>query len=500
LVAFLIQRRREVARPPGIWATMKNGKRVAFGVVFATLLAVVTLAGLETLASFYVPPWPARAMNPRPPAPVRVLGPAFKNQPWLADPDNSWGMRDRERTIAKPPGAVRAIFVGDSFVESRFTPLSLPAAVEARLLPAAGTFEAVNLAVGATDPRSYYFRIRDVALDLQPDALLLFIYAGNDFMNPDQGYSMWPDLTDESPGGSLVGQLMPRTNWLLVNRLGLAAFFRSRSKAPANDETMLYEAVTAPPQERLLRTVSYVHTYHFPEVSEAKIAEVLSRGGNRLLEIALPHAGEQEYLLDWMFDSLMSWESGSFEAPSDRQDASRFAGDGHVEATLSWIKATQELARRANVPLVVFLAPVGSVDPDYVEFWKPWPRAFGWNYICEEWQARLDAALTREAIRHVDLSASLSGVPGTYRKLDGHWTQKGEAIVADRVSGEVSSLLNTLHAAAPPTRMKCINRTPPITLASVASAAVLYLRSDGHPHEQRAPQAGRARNDPDPTA
>ena len=156
---------------------------------------------------------------------------------------------DIERTIAKPPGVRRAVFVGDSFVESRFTPLSLPAGVQQRL-PAGDRIEAVNLGVAATDPRSYYYRIRDVALELQPDAVLLFLYAGNDFVNPDDGYSIWPRLVDESPGGALAGMVMPRTNWLLVNRLDLADFFRSRTKAPQSDETILFEAVTAPPAPR----------------------------------------------------------------------------------------------------------------------------------------------------------------------------------------------------------------------------------------------------------
>jgi hypothetical protein len=108
---------------------------------------------------------------------------------------------------------------------------------------------------------------------------------------------------------------MPRTNWLLVNRLDLAAFFKSRTKAPPNDEEMLYAAVTAPQDERLKRVVAYAKNYHFPELPEGQIAEVLSRGDNRYLNIALPHDGEQEYLLDWMFDTLMSWETSNFAWP-----------------------------------------------------------------------------------------------------------------------------------------------------------------------------------------
>ena len=51
------------------------------------------------------------------------------------------------------------------------------------------------------------------------------------------------------------------------------------------------------------------------------------------------------------------------------------------------------------------------------------------------------AALSKDGIRTVDLRESLAGIPGTYRKLDGHWSQKGEAIVADRVALELKSLM-----------------------------------------------------------
>lgn len=429
-------------------AIVSKGKRALFSVVFGSLLLVVTLVGIEVLASYYVPAWPARAINPREPALARTLAPPFRNQPWLADPDNSWGLRDIERTIAKPPGMRRAVFVGDSFVESRFTPLSLPAAVQQRL-PAGDRIEAVNLGVAATDPRSYYYRIRDVALDLEPDAVLLFIYAGNDFVNPDNGYTMWPRLVDESPGGAIVGTVMPRTNWLLVNRLDLADFFRSRVKAPQSDEALLFEAVTAPPAERLKKIVSYVKTYHFPDVPEEKLRELLARGDQRFIDIARPQQGpEQEYLLDWMFDTLLSWETSDFEVARNRADAVRLANPGQVDATLSWIEATQRLLRARSIPLVVFLIPMGSVDPQYVEFWKPWPRAYSWNLICDEWAGRLADKLARTDIKFVNLRPALEGIPGTYRKLDGHWTQKGEAIVADRVAAELETLLPGRQARA----------------------------------------------------
>ncbi len=98
------------------------------------------------------------------------------------------------------------------------------------------------------------------------------------------------------------------------------------------------------------------------------------------------------------------------------------------------------MLRKRGVPLSVFLVPMGSVDPEYVEFWKPWPRTFSWNYICDEWHSQLAAALSKAGIRHVDLRPTLDGIPGTYRKMDGHWTQKGEALVADRIKAELEAL------------------------------------------------------------
>ena len=60
-------------------------------------------------------------------------------------------------------------------------------------------------------PRNYFYRLRDVALVLSPDAVLVFFYAGNDFIAPGDAcrrHAMLP-LLDESAGGSLLGELLP---------------------------------------------------------------------------------------------------------------------------------------------------------------------------------------------------------------------------------------------------------------------------------------------------
>jgi hypothetical protein len=418
-------------------------KRVAFGVIYGLILVIATAAGIEALASFYAPPWPARALRSVALAnPVTASTKPSAGQSPLSPSLNSWGMRDVERTVAKPAGATpRIVFVGDSFVESASTPLSLPAAVERRVAATGGTIEAINLGISGTDPRSYYYRLRDVAMKLSPDALFLFIYTGNDIVAADNGYSVWPSLVDESPGSALLGTVMPRTNWLLVNRLRLSEFLRGQP-SPPGESKMLYDVLHAPPGERLQRLVVHVRKYYYPDLSEAEISEVLSRGDDRFWREAEHHEGEQEDLVGWMLNILVGWETGTVDIVKSREDAARLAGGGRIEATLSWIEAADRVAREHKVPLMVFLAPGGSVDPAYAEFWKPWPRAYSWNNLCDEWQSRLAAALDKTKIRFVDLRDDLNGIPDTYRTLDGHWTQKGEAIVADRIRREVGRLVS----------------------------------------------------------
>jgi hypothetical protein len=155
----------------------------------------------------------------------------------------------------------------------------------------------------------------------------------------------------------------------------------------------------APPGERTDRFVAHVKKYYYPDLPEEKIREVLSRGDDRLWRQAERNPDEQEYLMGYMLNILINWETREFEVAKSRQDAARLAGNGEVEATASWIEATDRLLRSHGIPLLVFLVPVGSVDPEYADFWKPWPRAYSWNYICDERGTRLASSLSNSGIR-----------------------------------------------------------------------------------------------------
>lgn len=421
----------------------RSKRHLAFGLVLGVLLTVATLAGIEVMASAFVPPWPARAMVPRLPWEPRTLAAPFRQQPWLADPDNSWGMRDRERSFDKPPGVYRTVFVGDSFVESRFTPKSLPALVQQKLDPEEKHLEAINFGVSATGPREYFYRLRDVAMQLRPDALLVFVYSGNDFLQGGEDFPGPLRLVDASPGGSLLASVMPRTNWLLANRIRLSSLFGSASQAPLDEAEQLFAIVSGPREQRQQRLVAYVRQWLPPKISDEQVAEIFGRGNGAYLDVAEPAAtGDQEYLLDWMLRILTNWESGAILGPRNEAEIREMAGRGYLPATLSWLNAMNREAQAQGVPILFFAIPVGSVDPDYARFWQSWPLTDTWNRFCTELHRQLVDAAARERLPLIDLGPDLAGIPGTYRKLDGHWTQRGEDLVADRVARELARLMD----------------------------------------------------------
>ena len=353
---------------------MRRGRRMVLGSLFGLILLAVTLVGIEVLSSFYVPDWPARALNPRPPAPVRILqtasrishGSPIPTIPGQCAISNGRSPSPPERsapsssaTASSSRGSRRCRF------RRRCSSAFLAARTGSRRSISASPppIRAATTTGSATWPW------------IAARCVLLFIYAGNDFMAPDQGYSVWPRWIDESAGrvaggqhhaaDELVDGESPGSGGILQLEVDCARQRRSDAFRRRHGASR-----RAPQAHRVLR-----QDLSLSECPEEQLAEILSRGDNRFFNIAAPRQeGEQEYLLDWMFGTLMSWEARDFEVAKGREDAERMAGKGQVEATFSWIEATDRLLRKHGVPLVVFLVPMGSVDPDYADFWKPWPR------------------------------------------------------------------------------------------------------------------------------
>jgi hypothetical protein len=399
-------------------------KTGAFWLVYGLLLAGATVAGLEMVASLFVPPWPAFMLRPT------ALQASANLHGY-----NAWGMRDRERSIARPSGVrLRSIFVGDSFLEGGFTDAALPARIEKRLSAAGhADIEAVNLGVSATGPVQYYYRIKRVALKLAPDVVLMMFYSGNDFIQERFGSSLLPPLIDELPEPSLLGAIAPRLAWLAVDRLRLSEAGRGSKPIPGEFQT-LNDLVDKPPSERATLLARHMKRYYFPAVSEQTLLEILSRGGEDFWSAFRRPGKDREYLAGWMLNGIIGWELASWHTVRDAAEADRDVDLQQVEATLGWLMAAKAVVEARGAKFLVAMAPVGVVDPAYVEFWRPWPRYYSYNLSADARHRTLVAALARQGVEAIDLRQDLLGIRGTYRVADGHWTDLGHDIVADRLS------------------------------------------------------------------
>ena len=104
------------------------------------------------------------------------------NAPNYDQPLNSWGYNDRERSLEKPAGGYRILAIGDSFVfgvvpyRGNFVTL-----LEKRLVASGRPVEVINMGIPRTNPEDHVPQLAAEGLALEPDAVLQFVYVGNDF-------------------------------------------------------------------------------------------------------------------------------------------------------------------------------------------------------------------------------------------------------------------------------------------------------------------------------
>lgn len=416
-------------------------RRSTFWIVYAALLLVAALAGIEGVAWLMTPAWPGYLLRPAPVG-VDAVAQWSGGMPDVVFATNRWLMRDRERSVAKPANvAFRSVFVGDSFLEGGFTRAALPARVEGRLVGAGQEdVEAINLGVAGTSPVEYYYRIRELGLKLAPDAIVLAFYSGNDTVSeafPGEHPAL--PFVAELPRPSILGSIAPHAAWQAVNALRLSGAAKGGKYAP-NEHDIITQALARPRAEGLPMLVKLMHQYYFPTLPESTIQEILARGGERFWDEFKPRRFDREYLQGWILDGLISMETGTAKIPMTSEEAAAAVPDTDIKATMSWLAATDALARAHGVKFLVAVIPVGDMDPDFAAFWKPWPRYYSYTLGRAAIHVAMVAALAKSGIRYVDLADDLRGVRGTYRKTDLHWTEEGHEVVAARLAKEVMAL------------------------------------------------------------
>ncbi len=416
-------------------------KKSFFWIVYGALLLCTALIGVELVAWLFTPSWPAYLLRPAPVG-VDAVAQWSGGMPDVTFATNRWLMRDRERSIGKPPGvAFRSVFIGDSFLEGGFTRAALPARIEGMLVGARHEdVEAINLGVAGTGPIEYYYRIRELGLDLAPDAVVLMFYSGNDTVTGPFPHATPPlPFIAELPRPSILGRVAPHIAWQSVNALRLSGAAQGGTYAP-NEHEIITEALNRPRAEGLAMLVQLMRQHYFPQLDPRVIEEVLGRGGERFWSEFVPRRFDREYLQGWILKGLISMETSPQKFATTPAEAATGVSADEIKATMSWLAAIDRLVRSRGVKFLVAVIPVGTTDPDFMDFWKPWPRFSSYTLGRAAVHSAMVAALAKTDIRFVDLQQDLQGVRGTYRKTDLHWTEHGNEVVAARLAKEVLAL------------------------------------------------------------
>jgi hypothetical protein len=410
----------------------RNRKRLLFGTILCIGTTGLALGVGELLSRRFVPPWPAGGLH--------GVDPAQGMKAWgrtAADDAigfNNWGQRDRPRTMIPAAETVRIAFVGDSFLEESTTvPLSLRVEEKLRSTsagrqvgpPAAASpaVEVINLGVSATGPDEYYDRIRAIALPLGARHCVLFLFSGNDFVEPPRSLESVLGIVAVYPRSSLFSTLGLRgLNHLLTNnrRPVLQAWFAAGDLGAREGRLarLLREADDATARQYLLGASGM-------GVDErSRLAARLNKPENERFLAVLRNPDQGLFRSYYLSAGLWSAANPGEQWEHNSEEHAYF-----------WIRKAEELCRRQGIGFTLAIIPEAfQVDSRMQQQWQPLADMRHLTAPCREAARRLRWRAEADGLDVVDLHDVLQDVPGTYLNLDGHWSDRGVEVVAEALA------------------------------------------------------------------
>ena len=316
---------------------------------------------------------------------------------------NSQGMRDRERSLAKAPGAYRVALLGDSFTEATQVDLekTFGGLLEGRACADKGRLEALNFGVSGYGTAQELAVYRQQATRFSPDVVVLVFFAGNDLYNNVR------DLNPSNADAAPYYQLEPDGSLSAE-----APFARSgRPQAITRWVRNIYASVHANLRLAQVATEAYYQSGRGRAIA-AQRAQIARQYGQDYLEwLAYAPPGDDKMRESWLVTEHLI-----------RQFAAEVQADGR------------------RFLLVLANAPV-QVLPDAVD-----RRHFEQKYALSSIDyadLRLKALAEAQGVEVVWLAEALRlvaeeqgvllhGFDG--RKGIGHWNEAGHRVVADRLA------------------------------------------------------------------
>ncbi len=378
--------------------------------VATALLGVFTLVLCNVAASVVIPAWPARGLHGvAPEAWAKAFSGVKRDGPDVGF--NSFGQRDRARET-RPARAGRVVLVGDSFLEEGGArPLNL--AMEDHL--GGKDLEVLNLGVSATAPDEYFYRTRNIALPLGATHVLMFIYAGNDFIEK-RTLRSFMGITATYPRDSLLSVLGLQAlahvsmNW----RRPLLGAWGSAGQELDAEHNLHADIVRSTPAQLVERFTSHVEESRRPAL-RGRLEQPAAQVFFDMLKN--PDAGNFRSYFIW---PALEAAAGLSPPPVTGEDF-----------TLLWVQRTGALCKASGVRFTAVLVPEAfSVDDRMVEQYAAVADLREWTRPKSEALQRLGKAATAQGLDVVDLFDVLHGTRGSYLNMDGHWSQTGVDLVA----------------------------------------------------------------------
>jgi hypothetical protein len=406
----------------GLRLRPRGGRRLALATAYLALLAIVTVAGSEGLATPFAPPWPALGLHGvAPGAGARAWGRAAGQAGAVGF--NSWGQRDRERERRPRPGVRRIAFVGDSLLEESS---SVPVSLATERVLARADLEILNLGVSATQPDEYYYRTRSIALPLGASHCVLFLYEGNDL-------SQGREITLPSFLG--VAAVYPRESVLSLLRLfalNHAATNRFRPVVriwgQAGELHQLEQALGL----RIARTND--------DQMPALLASLVRRADRERVVALLRSRDLRDF-----YAMLRQPDQGLFRsyylyAALKALAAGERRRDVTPAYAYRWVRRTRDLLQGRGIRFTLVIVPEAfQVDERMREQWLPLVDMR--ELLAPERAAAGDLARVcrGDGMDVLDLHEPLAGLAGTYLNLDGHWSARGVDVVSQALARHLGS-------------------------------------------------------------
>jgi len=408
----------------GLWRFRRDRKKFWFGNILFVVWLPLSLTFVEAMCRRFVPAWPAQALH--------GVSPDVARSAWAAGSEsssaeiNSWGQRDKERSILPSPDIFRVAFIGDSFLEESAQPVSL---VTERLLNRSDV-ECINLGISSTQPDEYYYRLRSVAVPLGSRHCVVWLFSGNDFVDEPRTLVRRFGMFAVAPRPSWATAIaLPAMNHLVTNnsRPVLQAWFSAGDLT--KQESQMFRMVREADDDQLrngLLNSSYLNPDAFANL-QSRLTSAESR--SFLAMLRQPDAGKfRSYYLNsglW----AASFGNGQWD-PNPETHA------------LYWAQEMQDHCQQRKIGLTFVVIPEAfQVDSRMQEQWAPLTDMRHLTKPCRDASERFCTQARQRGMDVLDLHSAFENVPGTYLNLDGHWSEKGVDLAAETVRGHLQSLL-----------------------------------------------------------